>query len=696
MDIIRILILLLILCAIGYGAFLFSRPTVPRDLYKTDAPEGMMALFPTSVAAIERALPVYIDDINERIERIKHVPADERTFANTMKALDDALVLSDLRIFSHVLSAIKYLHPSKEMRDTAQEALSKINAYFVDLFSDKQLYAAIKAYADERASKEELSVEERYFISETLQDFKRSGLELPDDELEKVKALQKELSDLSMAFGTNISSDNRTIIASEEELKGLPEDFIAALKTDDSGAYVLGLDYPTSFAVLESAESAPLRERMYMAFNNRGYPANEELLKQIIAKRDALAKLLGFASYAHLDLDDQMVKTPERAHAFLDNLILKSAQKERAEFEQLTAELPEGVQLTAEGIFKPWDVAYAKKWYKQKHYDIDEQKIAEYFPVEQTFKGLLSIYERFFSLQFEKVPCSGLWADDLTMLAVRDAHSALLGYLLLDLYPRDNKYSHAAEMDILPNTYGPDGAPTVGFAVVMANFPRAKGDKPPLFKRADVQTFFHEFGHALHDMLGRTAIGSFFGTAVKRDFVELPSQMLEEWLSDKQMLKEVSGHYQSGEPLPDDVIDRILSLKHLSTGYFVQRQASLAKLALAYFAPGADKEPADISERVHNDIIKHVAFAPETHFYTSFGHLTGYGAKYYGYLWSKVFALDLFAEIAKHGLTDPVIGKKYIKEVIGRGGSADPNELLRNFLGREPNDEAFFKDMGLQ
>ncbi len=677
-------------------SFVRITPAIPQELKNVMNIGDLVRLFPTTVRQIEQQTKAYIRSAKKRIKEIKEVPDDERTFLNTAKALDNVSSLSDLAIFAHATHLVELLSPDKALRDAAHEAMLKINAALIDMFGDKKLYEGFKAYVQGNAQKEDLTAEQRYYLEQTLKAFQRSGLELPDEAFQQVKELKKELSALALAFERNIATDNRTITVTREALAGVPDDFIDALKTTDAGDYILGVDYPTYFTVIQQATNSDTRKKLYHAFNNRGYPENEEALKNIIAKRDQLAHMLGFASYAHLDLDDQMVQNPERAVAFLDNLIKRADVKEAQEFKELTADLPEGIMLTQDGKMHPWDYGFAKDQHKKKQYDIDEEKISEYFPVEETIAGLLSIYESFLSLRFQEVPIHGLWSNDLRLLKVFDSKTdQQLGFILLDLYPRANKYSHAAHSTVIPATFDKHGKPNTEVSVIMANFPKARGDKPPLFKRDDVQTFFHEFGHAMHALLGRTHMASFSGTSVKTDFVEMPSQMLEEWMWDKEILKMVSGHYQTGESLPDELIDRLLSAKHISTGSFVQRQDMLSMIALNYFLEGQDKDVNQINKELQQEMIKHVAFAPDTHFYASFGHLSGYGAKYYGYLWSRVFGLDLFHEIRKHGLLNPEIGQKYIKEVIGRGGSADPNELLRNFLGREPNDEAFFKDMGL-
>lgn len=669
---------------------------MPQELKNVMNVHDVVRLFPRNASMIESQAKSYIRAAKKQIKAIIDIDDQERTFENTAKALDNILALSDLAIFAHAAQILDLLSPDTKIREAARDAFVKIEASFIEMLSDKKLYHAFVVYAQGNAHQEELTDEQRYFVDKMIQDFKRDGLDLPDSQLEQVKILKKELAELSTDFEKNIASDNRTIIMTRDELAGLPDDFINALKIADDGNYIVGIDYPTYFAIMQQATSNHTRKILYDAFNNRAYPQNEKVLQQIIAKRDQLAKLLGFQSYAHLDISDQMAQSTERVQLFLNNLLARSEQKEAVEFKELVKHLPQGVNLTAEGKLQPWDYAYVFNMFKKEKYDLDEEKIAEYFPVEQTLKGLLGIYESFLSLRFQEEFVKGLWSNDIRLLKVFDkASDAHLGYLMLDLYPRANKYSHAAHCTVIPATFAKSGKPNIEVSVIMANFPKARGDKPPLFKREDVKTFFHEFGHAMHALLGRTNIASFSGTAVKRDFVELPSQMLEEWMTDRDILKLISSHYQTGDSLPDEIIDNMLAAKHIATGSFTQRQCFLSLLALSYFLEGQDKDIHGIYQQLQQKFVKYVAAAPDNHFYASFGHLSGYGSKYYGYLWSKVFALDLFDQIKQHGLLDPSIGAKYITDVIGRGASDDPNNLLKNFLGREPRDDAFFKDMGL-
>lgn len=659
--------------------------------------DGIVSLFPKTVEEIDQLKQQYITSLRSDINALIAVPFDQRSFQTIAQRLDYISSLSDLVLFHNVLSVLEMLSPDDILRVAAQKASIEIKCFFVDEISNnKPLYEAFKTYALTIAPTEKLTDEQNYFVKETYDDFERSGIGLPDKERAYIVSLKKELAELTSLFDKYIAEDNRTITVSKENLAGVQEDVINSFKRTDDGQYLVGIDYPTYIAVMGHCKVEDTRKRLSEAFSNRAYPNNEEILKRIIEIRDKLAQALGFGSYAYLDLADQMVATPERATTFLYDLLAHTRDKENKEIDRLIAELPEGVTLTEDGKIKPWDFAYIKTQYKKNHLDVDEQKIAEYFPMEKTIAGLLDIYQQFFNLEFKEKAISGLWHDEVKAIQVfHKGSDTLLGTLLLDLYPRENKYNHACHCTVIPTVRDVDGNDLPDVSVVVANFPKSTEEKPSLLQREDVKTFFHEFGHAMHAILGKTAMASFSGTSVKRDFVELPSQMLEEWLWDKDILKMISSHYQTGEPLPDQLIANILNLKTYDSALFVHGQGKYALLALQYFAPGTYKEPYLIMQDLYKRMSPRFYQDPLNHFYTSFGHLTGYGAKYYGYLWSKVFALDLFAEIKKQGLLNPQVGTKYAQTILAKGGSKDPKQLLVDFLGREPRMDAFIRDLGL-
>lgn len=694
---VKLLLVFGIALIISVNAAIYSKRKKLKEsgMYTIYSSHDVINLFPQNATQIAQLTQQSIHEARKKIEEIIAIAPEKRTYENTAHAFDALCSLSGLSIAGNTIEILELVSPDEQIRTAAHEAVLKMQEFAVDAISNnKALYNAFKEYALGNANAENLTQEQRYYLKKTMEDFKRGGMDLPDDKLEAVKTLKKELAALELKFSSNIAQDNRTIALSAQGLAGVDADFLNSLKRGENETYIVGVDYPTYFTIMENCIVPETRARVFEMFQNRAYPMNEQLINDIIAKRDALAKMLGYASYSDYDISDQMVASAERAHSFIDSLSQKALVKEKMEFDELLTDLPASVQLTKNGKLQPWDVMFAKNQFKKKYYNIDEAVIAEYFPMEKTVRGLLDIYEQFFSITFKERPLPGMWHEDVSLVEVTRNDGSLLGYLLLDLYPRPNKYSHACHVTISPATYVAD-KPNCAVSLVIANFPKSTATKPSLLKRKDVSTFFHEFGHALHALLGRTAVSSLAGTQVKRDFVEMPSQMLEEWLLDRAILKKVSAHYKTGEPLSDSLIDNIIRVKNFSTGAFVQTQLFYSRLSLDCFGQGNAKDVHALYNDLYRTMRPYTELSPNDHMYVSFGHLTGYGAKYYGYMWSKVFALDLFQEIKKHGLLNPEIGKKYVECVIGKGGSEDPNILLKNFLGREPNQEAFLHDLGL-
>jgi thimet oligopeptidase len=474
-----------------------------------------------------------------------------------------------------------------------------------------------------------------------------------------------------------------------EGLQGLDDEFINTLKRTDAGEYILGIDYPTYFKVMEQCSVEATRMRSFQLFNNRAYPVNKTILESILSKRKQRAALVGYDSYAAYDIANQMAQNPATVEQFLRNLLMRTVEKEEQELRRIA-----GNAILQEPL-KPWNIAYLKDQYKKEHYALDENKLREYFPMEKTVDGLMRIYEQFFGLRFVRAAKTCLWHDDVYALEVYEQkNNTLLGIFILDLYPRPYKFSHAAHITIVPAVITQQNQCFPEISVVMANFPPSTAETPSLLLRSDVRTFFHEFGHAIHALLGRTRVASYSGTSVKQDFVEMPSQMLEEWLWNPEILRILSSHYRTGEPLSHETISQIVQLKQFDAAMQVRTQGRYALLSLYVH----QQEAVDLDallKTINATYAPHIAWDPDNHFYTSFGHLTGYSAKYYGYLWSKVFALDLFGEIKKTGLLDTATGRRYADMILAPGGSKPPQLLLQAFLGREPRIDAFIKDIGL-
>lgn len=662
-------------------------------LPKINTKEHVRDLFPATPADIVQRTDNALAQAQKDVEAVIACSVEERTFDNTVRALD--YLLARVRMTIAPMSTLKDVSPDADIRKACQEAIIKTQNFTVDMISNnRDLYRAVKEYAVEKAENEKLNAEECRFLEETVKDFEKSGLGLPDDQLEEVKALKKELAQLGLEFMTNVNNDQSSITVTRQELTGLDDDFISSLKTDEQGNYIVGTDHPTYVAVMQECSVESTRNNLWVAYNNRAHPQNDVILKRVIKLRDQLAKKLGFASYADLGIDDEMAKTPERVRDFLQDLLNKSEKKLHEEFALLKTKLPNGIVLTEDSKIKPWDFNYISTQYKKKYLELDQKEIQQYFSMQKTLDAMLAIYSQFLGVQFKEELLDGLWHSDARYVSVHK-NGQIVGHLLLDLHPRENKYGHACAATKVAAMKTKTGEIYPAVVIVLANFPKPTVEKPSLLKHHDVITLFHEFGHAVHMLLGATEMSGFSGTSVKLDFVEVPSQMFEEWVYDTEMLRRISSHYKTGEPLSDTLIAKIQENKRFGQGFFVQRQARLSLLALDLYASGEDKNPLTLKKVLFSSLSPDLLYDDRDHMTSSFIHLIGYGAGYYCYLWSKVYALDLFKHIEKSGLFDQKIGREYLDKVIGRGGSVDPEELIKDFLGRESSADAFFADLGM-
>jgi thimet oligopeptidase len=444
------------------------------------------------------------------------------------------------------LNLLSFVEPDDTLREAYTSAYQELKKEYIQTLSDtKQVYALFSEMNKKEELKQSLHDKEMYYLKQILKEMELEGYHLPDKERNQVKNLKIELSKLSEEFSRNIQEDKSGIKVTKESLEGLKPHFIEQLEVDSDSTYRLTCDYPTYLTVMKSCDNQDTRRDLYRAFQNRASPKNIAVLENIIAKRDQLAHVLGFKSFAHYQLSNEMVKDPAVAEAFLDKLFESSIQKQKEEIKAFKEVLP-SLALTENNKLRPWDIAYAQQKYKEVKYDLDQDLIKEYFPLETTIAGLIQIFESFFDLTMTTVPIKDLWHEDVKLLKIADKKTEqVYGYILLDLFPRPNKYSHACHGTIMSGVHLPDGGATTSLSLVIANFPKSTPSRPSLMALSDVKTFFHELGHGIHAVMGRTQFAGTSGTSVKVDFVELPSQMLEEWLDDANILTMVSSHYKN-------------------------------------------------------------------------------------------------------------------------------------------------------
>lgn len=639
---------------------------------------------PMSEAAIERTAETSISEFQEGLDHFLAIPNEKRTFDNTVRTWDLITGSFDHSIYS--LEAILQIHPEKKVRECLEKTIEKLNNIYLEaLTSHPEIY---KAFLEVENSSE-VDEEEHYYLDQLLNSCREMGMQLSDEDRAIFLQTKQEIFALQSLFTRQIVEDSRVLYVSKEELAGIDEAWIHGLKQNEEGLYELPCNYPTYLTIAHECSNRNIRKAMHDLFMNRAYPNNEEVIQNLIAKQDQLAKILGYESFAAYDLSSQMAGSPQQVKTFLKKVKEKAGRKADFEYAKLFNELPEDIELSSDAKIERFDEAYLLNQYKKRHFSIDIKEIAKYFPFDSTLKGLIEIYEQFFDLLIQEVSHS-IPIPDLKALEIKNRSGQLLGIIFLDLFPRAGKNSHLGVCHCLVPPYAPKNKePYPATSLLLGNFSQPMGNQPALFDHQEVIILFHEFGHAIHNIFAKNQFMNLSGLSVKYDFVEMPSQLLENWLWDPVILKKISSHYQTRKPLPDEIIQNMIRAKNFGIGISTQRSSFLSELSLEFFDKGQDRNPTDIMREVWERELPHVVCNENNHFHASWWHVPSYGPKYYSYLWSKVFSDDLFEKIRQEGLLNPEIGMIYADTVLGKGGGRDPKLLLLDFLEREPSMEPF-------
>jgi thimet oligopeptidase len=621
------------------------------------------------------------------------VPDQQRTFQNTLLPLDE--VADRINTTYGRYAFMRQVTTDANVRAAAQACEEALEKYGIALDFREDVFAAVKAYAgqEEAAS---LQGERRRFLEKTLRDFRRNGFDLPPEQREQVKRLKERLVELDISFSRNIDAWDDAILVTREDLAGLPRGYVEGLRTaDEDGArrYRVSLDYPDFFPFMDHAESEDLRRELQVKFFRQGGAENVAILEEAIGIRDELAGLLGYDSWVAYVTEERMAKTPDNVRAFLADLRAKVEPKLRADIEQLTAEKRAHTG-DPEATLRLWDWRFYHNRLRKSRYAVDEFEVARYFPLEATLEGMFEVYQRLFGVRFTPVEPANAWHPDVRAYAVYDAATGEpRAHFFMDLFPRPDKYGHAAAFSLVKGRRLPDGSYQAPVSAIVANFTRPTETEPSLLKHTEVVTLFHEFGHIVHQTLTRAELVRFSGTSVQRDFVEAPSQMLEHWCWEPSVLADFTRHVDTGEPLPESLLSSLLAAKRLDSGVTTARQLFFAELDLAYHGGGVPDTTA-LVEELHR--ITGFEAPPETYFQAGFGHLFGYDAGYYGYLWSQVFADDMFTRFEQDGPLSETLGRQYREAILEPGGGEDGDVLLRRFLSREPSTDAFLRELGLE
>jgi Zn-dependent oligopeptidase len=634
--------------------------SVPAEL-ATGTPERFAAYAEEVIAATRSGIDRFVDSGSEG-ERL----LDE--FDELIADVDDA---------RRRAKAISQFHPDAPMRaasDAAEQALEKIST---EIALDARVYSKLESI-DVSGSDDAT----RYWIFKVLRDFRRSGVDRDETTRARLREIREELVSVGQAFQRNINSDTKIVAFAPEALAGLPDDYVRAHAVGDDGKVRITTDYSDFIPFMTYARDPQAREALWREFNRRGYPSNIEVLRSMLTLRKEFASLLGYESWARYVTEDKMIGTDQAADDFIQRI--SEAAKDRLGRDYATLlERKQVDEPEATEVF-PWDTSYLEDRVRAERLAFNSQAMRPYFEYDRVKQGLMTVSAELFGVRFEARPDIEVWHEDVDVFDVFDGER-LLGRIFLDMHPRQDKFSHAAMFGLS----GGKAGSRVPECVLLCNFPRP-GAEPALMQHTEVITFFHEFGHLLHHVFaGGQRWAGVSGIRTEWDFAEAPSQLLEEWVRDAATLATFATHYETGEVLPAELVWQMRAAEEFGKGMLVRRQMFYANLSLElYRRDPSDLDPTEVEIETRK---KHLPFkhVDGTWLHLSFGHLDGYSAIYYTYMWSLVIAKDMFTAFDSSALLARPAALRYREMVLEQGGAAPAAKLVEAFLGRPYTFDAF-------
>jgi len=652
---------------------------------------------------VEPAVDALLASSQEAVDAI--VRADgPRTYENTLSALENAT--EELELAMTVVGHLESVATTEALRAAYNAAQPKVSAFWSDLAMNDGLYRAIRSFSDTDEAKR-LPPTEARFLEKTLDEFRRHGAELDPDDKAELRKIEVELSKITTEFAQNVLDETNAfelIITDENKLAGLPASAKAAAAQNARNKGVDGwrftLQAPSLIPVLTYLDDRSIREQVWRAYNTRalrGERDNRPIVERVLALRKRKAKLLGYSDFSDLVTEDRMAKSGGAAAAFVDDLRART----KAAFERENRELLE-FRKRLEGMnddaMQPWDVAYYAEKQREAQYDFNEEELRPYFPLDRVLEGLFSTAQALYEINIVKRDAS-TWDDAVDMYAIENADGTTMAAFYVDLFPRENKRG-GAWMNALISAprHENEAGPHLGLFCANVNPP--VGDEPALLTHREVETLFHEFGHLLHHCFSEVSVRSLAGTNVAWDFVELPSQIMENWCWERSGLDLFAAHHQTGERIPEELFEKMIRARTFRAANAQMRQLGFATVDLALhreYEPGSGDvmrfardvlqahSPTELPER-------YGTIASFTHV---FGHPTGYAAGYYSYKWAEVLDADAFTRFKKEGITNPEVGRAFRESILSRGNSEEPAALYERFMGRPPRLEPLLERAGL-
>ncbi len=649
----------------------------------------------TTAEAINATAAKTMAEANAALDQIGKLSQAKVAFENTVGALDEnSRRISDAM---NRLQLIKETSPDAKLRDAATEVVKRLEEWGVSLDYREDVFRVVKAYAD---TQPKLAGERAKLLDETMRDYRRAGLALPKTQRDEVERLRKELTSVSTDFDSNITKAQKTLTFTRSELEGAPESLLTApgVKTGDN-EFSIKVNVTWQYlAVMEHVKNEDVRRRVLTEQHSLAKTENAPLIEKLLSLRHQIATRLGYANWADFMLEVKMAKNGKTAIEFEEKLrdgLQPKMDSELAEFRALkVAETGD-----PNAHINLWDWRYFADQLRKTKYSVDSEQLRVYFPMQHVLSGMFEIYQRIFGVTFTQLDPPYKWVNDLQLWGVKDTKTGEpLGFFYLDLFPREGKYNHFAMFPIIDGKRLADGKYQRPTVALICNFTPPSGDTPSLLDHNSVETMFHEFGHAMHAILTRAEFSRFSGTSVPRDFVEAPSQMLENWVWDKRVLDSFAADYRDPtKKIPPAVLGQLKAAKFATYGCHYRRQLSFGLMDLALHTQINDKNTSEALPLAHRILSDTFLPLPEgAAFITYFGHITGYDAGYYGYAWADAIAADMATvfEQSPGGFFDEATGRRMRDEIYSQGNSRDVNVSIEKFLGRPRSIEPFLKEIG--